>query len=139
VRLGYGDFLERGQQLRRALFQFSPQVFPLIPQLAVCFVQLNGDAMTRDFRAVKFVAASRGFVVHGFEEGRERGDGIFMRLKAAELRMMFVAPGFSAQDFLRQQRFAPKRDQAFGVEIFWVNSPQTHGDTETKPTGWGEF
>lgn len=79
--------------------------------------------MTRDFGAVKFVAAARGFVVHGFEKGGERGDGIFVRLKPAELRMMSVAFRFSAEDFLGQQRFTPQGDQAFSIEIFWMQGP----------------
>jgi len=64
--------------------------------------------------------------VHDFEKGCDGCDGFGVRLKADELRVMAIAFGFAAQNFLRQQRLTPKGDEAFGVEIFWVQSPESH-------------
>jgi len=64
--------------------------------------------------------------VHGCEEGCNGRDRFWVCLEADELRVMAVAFGFSAQDFLRQQRLAPERDESFGVEIFWVHGPESH-------------
>ena len=69
--------------------------------------------------------------MHDFEKGGERRDGFGMGLKADELRVAPIALGFAAQNFLRQQRLAPERDEALGVEIFRVQSPESHGKNLT--------
>jgi len=66
------------------------------------------------------VSAPRGFFVDCLQERCHRRDGFWLRLKADQLRMMAVASGFPAQNFLRQQRLTPERDEPFGIEIFWV-------------------
>jgi hypothetical protein len=58
-----------------------------------------------------------------------------VRLETEELRMMPVTARFIAQDFLRQQRLAPERDQTFGIEIFWVQCPEAHIRSETNSAG----
>jgi len=40
--------------------------------------------------------------------------------------MVPIAFGLTAQDLLRQQSLAPKRNEPFGVEIFWMYSPESH-------------
>jgi hypothetical protein len=62
-----------------------------------------------------------------------------LRLKSFELRMMPVSLRFAAQDFLRQQRLAPQGYESFGVEIFWVERPQSHCKSETNSAGTGEW
>ena len=69
------------------------------------------------------MTASGRFVVHQPKEGRDCSDGFRMRLKPDELRMMAVAFGFPAQNFLREQRLTPQRDESPGVEIFWMHGP----------------
>jgi len=69
--------------------------------------------------------------VHSFEESGERLDRFCMRLKPNKLRVMAVAFGFAAQDLLRQQRFAPKRDESFRIKIFRVQSPKSHAENLT--------
>jgi len=39
---------------------------------------------------------------------------------------MSIPLGRTAQDFLRQQRLAPERDESPGIKIFRVQGPQTH-------------
>ena len=100
-------------------------------QLAIGFFQL--DCSTRaDFRASKLITAPGRLFVHCFEECRDGGDRFCVRLKPYELRMMAVAFGFAAQDFLREQRLPPKRDQSFGIEIFRVQGPKSHRRKLTK-------
>jgi hypothetical protein len=72
------------------------------------------------------ITAPACFLVHRFEEGCYGGDGLCVRLKSDELRMIPVTFGFAAQNFLRQQCLAPERDQPFGIEIFWMQGPQSH-------------
>lgn len=45
-----------------------------------------------------------------------------------QLRMVPVALCVALQDFLGKQRLAPKGDEAFGIEIYWVQGPQPHQD-----------
>jgi hypothetical protein len=113
----------RGKNFWRAALQFSPQVFPFVQQLAVGFRQFDFGSAPTDFENIKLVAAANCFFMHSLEIGRDGGNRICVRAEAAELRMMLVTFRFSAQDFLGQQCFAPKRNEAFGIEIFWVKSP----------------
>jgi hypothetical protein len=127
MRLRRRNLLMRSQHMRRSLFEFAAQVFPFVKQLAVGFLEHNCFLAAANFRTVEGITASGCFLVHGFQECRDSGDGRRVRLKTDELRMMAVAFGFAAEDLLRQQRLAPKRDQALGVEIFRVQSPEPHG------------
>lgn len=106
---------------------------PLVKQLAVGFRQLDFDAAASDFGNIKLIAAADGFVVNRFEKRRNGGGGFCVGAKAVELRMMPVAFGLAAQDFLCQQGFAPEGDQAFGVEIFRVQRPQAHAELKQIP------
>src|ERR1043166_10109672 len=58
-----------------------------------------------------------------------------MRLKALKLRMMPIATRRASQDFLRQERLAPRGHEPFGVEIARVNCPQAHGRRLKKTEG----
>jgi hypothetical protein len=99
---------------------------PFIGELAVGFNQHDFPAVPRDFGAVEFIAAPRGFLMDRFEISGHGGHRFSVRAKTDELRMMPVAPGFAAQNFLRQQRLAPERDESFGIEIFRMEGPQAH-------------
>ena len=77
--------------------------------------------------------------MHGFEECRNGRGWFWVRAKADELRMVAVAFGLAAQDFLRQQCLAPECDQSFGVEIFWVHGPESHRGKLTKSAIIGEL
>jgi hypothetical protein len=45
--------------------------------------------------------------------------------EAVELGMISVTFRFSRQNFLRQERLSPKRQEAFGIEILRVKRPKT--------------
>ena len=125
----------RCQDQRRAAFEFHLQVLPFVPQLTLGFIQSDDGANPRDFLTVEPVTAPRGFFVDGLQKCRHRGDRIRLRLKADQLRMMPIAPGFPAQNFLREQRLAPECNEPFGIEIFRVQSPQTHNPSELEFSG----
>jgi len=60
-----------------------------------------------------------------------------MGLKADDLRMMPITFGFAAKHLLREQCLTPERDEPFGVEIFWVHSPEPHwGKSNSKRKGF---
>ena len=67
----------------------------------------------------------------GFEKCGYGRDRFWMSLEADELRVVTVALGFSSKDFLRQQRFAPECDEAFGIEVFGVDGPESHRHRQT--------
>jgi hypothetical protein len=83
-------------------------VRPFVEQLAIGFGQFHFGSGPTDFGKIKLVAAANCFVVHHRKESRNGGGGLCVRAKPAELRMMFVTLRFPAQDFLRQERFAPE-------------------------------
>jgi hypothetical protein len=60
------------------------------------------------------------------EKRGDRGEGIVLRLKPNQLRMMAIASGPTGEDLLGQQRLSPNRDQAFGVKVLGMNCPQSH-------------
>jgi hypothetical protein len=50
--------------------------------------------------------------------------------------MIFIAACFAVQNFLRQQRLAPERDESFRVEIFWMERSEPHKNQSGKPRHW---
>ena len=115
------------QPFRVALPQLSFQVPPFVKQLAARFLDSPAGSPTPDFPSIKFVFAFHGFVVDGFQVGRQSRRWIFRFRKAEKLRMMFVTARRAAKNLLRQQRLAPERDQSARVEIFRVERPESHG------------
>ncbi len=49
-----------------------------------------------------------------------------MAFETRELRVVAVALGLAAQNFLRQQRLAT-RPPPFGIEMLWMQRPDAHG------------
>ena len=124
---GSGNIFVRSKEVWRALLQFCAQVRPFVEQLAVGFLQPDCLCAPGNFGTVEGITAVGRLRVHGFEEGGDGCDGFCVRLKTEELRVMAVAFGFAAENFLRQQGLAPESDEAFGVEIFRVQGPESHG------------
>ena len=112
-----GDRPELTIEVGRADAKFGAQMFPLVEQLSV----VRADAALKvggwNFGSVEAVTSALGFPG---EAAQKRGDGVkwaVVRTKSGELRMMFVAAGAPRKDLLRQQGFAPRRDQSFRIEV----------------------
>ena len=127
MRFGRGHGFVSSQYGGGTVFQFSAQMLPFVKQLSVGFFEDDYLRAAADFRAVEFVAAPGRFLVNGFKKGRNGCGRAWMPLKSVELGMMAVALGLAAKDFLRQQCLAPERDEAFGVEVFRMHGPESHG------------
>lgn len=106
--------------------EFALQMFPLVKQLPARLGQAAAGFRPGNLRSIEPVAASHGFGADFTQVAGDGGDRVVGGAEARELRMMPVAFGFSAQNFLRQQTFAPKRDEAAGVEIFRMQCPEAH-------------
>ena len=64
--------------------------------------------------------------MHDRKINGQRGGWIGQSGKAMELRVMFVALRRTTQNFLRQQHLVPECDKFFGVEILWMQRPESH-------------
>jgi len=127
-RVRFWDFYRRNypQPFWIAPFQFPFQMLPLVKQLPARFRDFSGGFFAPDFLAVKFVAATHCFIANCVQKFCQSRRGILRFGKADELRMMFIAARPAAQNFLRQQRLAPKRDKSLCIEIFRMNRPKPH-------------
>jgi hypothetical protein len=94
--------------------------------LAAGLRQFSVKARARNFRNVEPVSAPIGFLSNSCQISGHDLDGIGLRLKPPELRMPRVTRRFSFQNFLREQPFAPRRQQSLGVEITRMNCPEAH-------------
>jgi hypothetical protein len=101
-------------------------MFPFVQNLSIGLMNFHRDIALPDLRTVELITSSFRFREHRHQVSCHGHHRISMRLEPEELRMMAIALRLAAQDFLREQRFAPQRDQSFGIEIFWVQRPQAH-------------
>lgn len=111
------------QFCRVAQDQLAPQVFQFKSQLSAGSRDLFRLTCCRDLAAIDAVTAPFGFGMNCREIGSNTGQGINQFAKARQLWMMAVTTGLSAQDFLRQQGFAPQREQSHAVEIARMQCP----------------
>ena len=111
---------------RCSSLQFLVEVTPFVEQLTFGFLNSSGELRGRNLGGVELVGAKNSLVMDTAEERRDGGRRVGHGLKANELRVVLVALCFSAQNLLGQQRFAPQRDDARGVEVFRMKRPQSH-------------
>jgi hypothetical protein len=107
-------------------FQFPLQVPPFIKQLAARFGHFSPESPSADFGRVKSITALHSLLMQRRQITRQRSGRIGEPGKAAQLRMMPVAAGSTAQNLLRQQCLAPERHQPPGVQVFRMQRPQAH-------------
>lgn len=128
------DAAPGARQRRRTAAQFGLQVTPLVKQLALGLLHARATAAARDLATVKPVPAPMPFIR---QNGQKRGHGrlgVRMRAEPLKLRMVPVATGSSRQHLARQQRFAPGGDEAFGIQVFRVERPESHGEAFNGPS-----
>jgi hypothetical protein len=49
-----------------------------------------------------------------------------MGFETLELGMVFIAPGFSGEDFLGQKALPPKGEKAFSIQVLGMKGPEAH-------------
>ena len=107
--------------------ELAAKMLPFVPELAAGFGDFAGEPFAGDFGGVEVIVTSAGFVGESGKKGGDGGERIGLGLEARELRVMTVACSLAAKDFLGKERFAPGGDEAFGIEVAWVDGPEAHG------------
>src|SRR3954451_8062117 len=105
---------------------------------ARCFIERG------QLRPIEVVSARFRFIDHMVEVDGNRSRTI---AKAFELRMLAVAARLAGKHGLREQSFAPERDQTFRVEVLRMNRPEAHAFSRAgtggrarigrSPSAWG--
>jgi len=88
---------------------------------------LAGITVSRDLRFIEAIAATSGFARDVAKVGSDGRARVRLFAKALQLRVMRVAAREAGEDGLRQQRLAPERDEAFGVEVLGMEGPEAQG------------
>src|SRR6516162_9872465 len=99
---------------------------PFVKQLALRFVDPATQAFACELGRVKRIATTLRLLMNSNQIGGDSSKWGRRRPEPGELRVMLVSFGGAAQDFLGQQRLAPKSDQSLGVEIPRMKRPQPH-------------
>jgi hypothetical protein len=102
-------------------------MLPLVEELSRGF----SDAALWIFgfhNAIRFerVAAQLGFVRDDAKVPGDTRDGVSGRAKALELRVARVTTSASEKHRLREESFAPQRNESDTVEMTRMNGPETH-------------
>ena len=99
---------------------------PLVEKLATGLGDFSGEPARADFRRVEPVAASRRLGVQRGEKARDRRLRIALRAESRKLWVVAVAARFPRENFLREERLAPRGDEPPRVEMLRVNRPEPH-------------
>ena len=129
MRVWRGNGPQFSIEMRSAGTKFRLQVFPLVEQLSVGLGDAAAGSGKLDFGGIEAVAAAVRLLCDATEESTNRVSGSTVCTKARELWMMPVAASRTGEDFLREQGFAPCRDQSLDIQIAGVQSPKSHGGT----------
>ena len=123
VGLRGGDFAELPRNQGRSRSQFCPEVFPLIEQLAACFLDLFAASLTRNLPGIEPLAATARVLGQAREKGSNNCERLGVRLKPHKLRMMPIPFGGAGKHLLGEQSLAPRRHQALRVEVARMYRP----------------
>src|SRR5262245_41992429 len=99
---------------------------PFVKQLAASFRQLAVEFTSANLGSVKFIAAPCSFDLDFSQVSSQSGGWIGQFEKPMKLWMIFVAVCFPMQNFLCQQRLAPKRHESSRIEMFRMQRPEAH-------------
>jgi len=111
---------------RPALFELPLEVFPFVIQLSVCFGNFSTEPLRHDFSPVKLITAFRRLSVNRSQIACNRRYWVFLRPEPGQLRMVPVTTRLPAQNFLRQQSFAPQCHQTTHIQVSRMNRPKSH-------------
>ena len=102
-------------------------MLPLVQQLPTRLGDRSNRTTERDDASrVERVAARRGLVGDGSQVGGDAGEWIGRGSKTLQLRVLRIATSAAEQHCLRKERLAPQCNQAGGVEVAWMDGPETH-------------
>jgi hypothetical protein len=101
-------------------------VFPFVKQLTLVRFDLALEFARRDFGGVEAVSTALSFLCDAEQEGSDRRQRPRVRTESGELWMMSVTTRATREDFLGEQGFAPRGDQAFGIEVTGMDGPESH-------------
>jgi hypothetical protein len=79
-----------------------------------------------NFGRIKTVISLSSFFCDSIQIGSDPFHRIGSIPEPDELRMMFVSFRLPCKDLLCKQCLSPQSDQAFAIEVFWVNRPEAH-------------
>jgi hypothetical protein len=121
------DEADAPYEMRTTFAELSPQVARLEANLADRCRQGRRGFLLLDERVVELVASCDRFDVHRREIGRDRRQRVGSAPEASELWVVPVASRPALEDALGEERLAPERDEALGVEVSRVKGPEPHG------------
>ena len=126
MRLWALDLAELGDPLRIAAAQFLQQVLPFALELTA----RNGETATcsrrSDPRGREAVAAICCVLMNAAQILTDAANRRRVRAKPKQLRVMLVALCLAPEHGLREERFPPESNQALGVEILRMKTPDPH-------------
>lgn len=128
MRGGFRNSGLRGMTRGISRFQLAHQMPPLELQLSARRLEAAADALGCDFTGVEAVAARSGFGMHLAQVGGNACNRRRVRAKADQLGVASIPGGFSPEHRLRQEPFAPQRNQPAGVQIFRMEAPEPQPD-----------
>ncbi len=102
---------------------------PFIKQLPAGLRNLPVKVEVGNFCDIEAIVSPLCFVGQAKQKRSDRGKGIGLRTETDKLRMIPVSAGRSRQDFLRQQRLPPGRNQTSRIQIPGVNRPKSHSSS----------
>jgi len=106
--------------------QLGREVLPLELQLPGGLGDPAHRSPALDAGGVEAVAPSHRLVVDGRQERADGGERIGVGPEAEELRVRAVSPRPPREDLLGEERLAPERDEAAGVQVLRVQGPEPH-------------
>lgn len=121
-----GFVTDPGVTRRVPCFQFTAQPVELVPDLTPRHGDLRGNFRRRDLFPVEMITPPVRFIPNAFKVAGDGVQGIAGIPETIKLRVVPVAFCFAAQDFLREQSFAPEGHDPFGVQILGMKAPQAH-------------
>ena len=111
---------------RPALFELPLEMFPFVTQLSISLTNFSTESLFHNFPPVKLITPFGRFSVNCSQIARNRRHRLALRPEPGQLRMVPVATRLPAQNFLRQQRFAPQRHQTAHIQMSRMNRPKSH-------------
>lgn len=126
VRLRAGDVANAPVITWRARAQLAQQVLPLVLDLAARDDKAPATARAADPTAIESILPCFGLRSNIAQVIRDATHGRPGLAKAEKLWVMTVAARCAPQHRLREQPFAPERDEPCGVEVPRMETPEPH-------------
>lgn len=124
--LRVADPLQGSVGMRIAVMHLPLQMPPFVVKLISGDVDSPGRQAPLDLLPVKLISPPHGFFVHHpqveLDCTTRRGRGT----EPDELRMTAISLRLSREHLSCQKRFPPESNNAPGVQMFWMEGPESH-------------